>query len=143
MTSGTARASVLRSRRSFLAIGLRTFLATLGLGSSLVGSICGCERQGSRRATSHGRSLRVGIKELRDHFPDLEFDDADAIAYLESYAQHVRPITHEVVQSYDFWSRFLLSTDLFLPNRPSGAPLRFVGFYDPYTNPCFNPLAVL
>ena len=33
----------------------------------------------------------------------------------------------------------LLSTDLFDEGREPG-PLRYVSFYDPHKNPCFNPL---
>jgi hypothetical protein len=39
--------------------------------------------------------------------------------------------------------RFLRSTDLFAPDRRADAALRYVGFWDPYSDSCRNPFADL
>jgi hypothetical protein len=36
---------------------------------------------------------------------------------------------------------FIRSTDAFEPGRPTGAPLRYVAFWDPYSAACRNPFA--
>lgn len=55
------------------------------------------------------------------------------------------PIFHNILQARrkirrdDIVSKFLLSTDFFQENMNENRTIKYVLYYDPYINPCYNP----
>lgn len=85
-------------------------------------------------------AIRKSLEALRRHFPSLNFEDEEGIAYINAYHRHIHELSPEVVQSRDFRMRFLLSTNALLTDRPQDKPVKFVGLYHPSRIPCHNPL---
>lgn len=125
------------SRRTFLRIGGVTAV-------SLVSGYLVVQR--TRRALKETAdpldpAMKTALNALRDAFPNLKFSESTAIEYIEAYRTEIRALNLEVLRSWDFYRRFLLSTNLFTSGRREEEPLRFVNLYHPYITPCHNPLA--
>lgn len=72
-------------------------------------------------------------------FPELRFASGTIESFVEAVVEHSRLPRHERHVRRALW-RFLLSTDLFVGETGRTREIRFVQYYDPYVNPCWNPL---
>jgi len=57
------------------------------------------------------------------------------------YFLHVKPEHSYLVT--DLIESYLLSTDFFINKMDESKPLKYLGLYNPYTKPCFNPFSKL
>lgn len=124
-------------RRQFLKIG---GIISVGVGGLLV--LRTCPEPVDDPDSRMSFAIRQSLDALRHYYPDLPFADEDAIAYLEDYEKHIRPLNPDVVQSSVFQKRFLLSTNALVPHRGEDEPVEYRTLYHPYINPCYNPLTV-
>ena len=57
------------------------------------------------------------------------------------YFLHVKPEKSYLVK--DLVENYLLSTDFFINKMDESKTVKYLGLYDPYTKPCFNPFSRL
>ena len=63
------------------------------------------------------------------------------VAFVEAHLEHRPKLPGSDPEAqWRVLERFLLSTDFFNDDAGGSRPLRFAAYYDPYVNPCYNPL---
>ena len=127
----------------------RTFLL-VAAGVTAIGTAVAAVkfRLGPRRLGPHVRRLEgfglSAAQRLRRHFAWLSLADGTIESYLAEHEVRFGTMGRFARSEPNFYTRFLLSTDFYEngAERPrNGEPVRYVGFYDPDTAACYNPLA--
>ena len=126
------------SRRAFLrAAGL----GALPLGAGVVvwhGSVAWFV---SRAVARIGAMARSPEDRLRAHFHYLTFDPAATARYVADLRDHNPAFSPRQPLGPDIHTQFLLSTDFFQHGADEKRTIHYVGYYDPASTPCNNPLA--
>ncbi len=78
----------------------------------------------------------------RARWLDLEIPDAAIESWVAEHLRHHGAIERTPRGASDrLLQSLILSTDLYASDRSEAqAPTRFVSYYDPHKNPCYNPL---
>lgn len=87
------------------------------------------------------RPQRLCIEGLQDELYMLDIDPDAFVRFVDDYDEFKKyplkarhRVRHGIVQE------FLLSTDFFQNGADAKNKVRYVKLYDPYHNPCYNPL---
>ena len=127
------------TRRRFLAL---VALATVSVGA---GALTGWDRIARNfghleRLEGVGRHPR---QRLRRHYAWLHVSEEAVGQYVADHERIYGRLGRFSIVRPDFYTRFLLSTDFFGPDRQhaSGEPVRYVRLYEPLLGGCYNPLA--
>jgi hypothetical protein len=78
---------------------------------------------------------------LRAHFRYLDLDSGGVDQYFADYQRFQGKLSRRSPLPAEVFTHYLLSTDFFRYGADETRRVRYVGFYDPYTTPCNNPLA--
>jgi hypothetical protein len=125
------------SRRAFLRTAA---LAALPLGAGVVAwrdSLAWFVSRASARVVAMARSPE---DRLRAHFHYLTFDPAAAAQYVADLRYHNPAFSARQPLGPDIHTQFLLSTDFFQHGADEQRTIHYVGYYDPASTPCHNPL---
>jgi mono/diheme cytochrome c family protein len=95
----------------------------------------------SPAAPAPASPLHSAVAELlRRELPYLRFDDTVVTAFATDLERYEGSELPPPERTWSVVSRFLLSCDFFQHGMDEARPLRYVGYYDIYVNPCYNPL---
>lgn len=79
------------------------------------------------------------VRALETQYAELTFGEGTVGQFVEEHLKH-RPLPKDERRYNREVYRLLMSTDLFVGTTDTTRTLKFVAYYDPYVNPCYNPL---
>lgn len=130
--------------RRALIVGSAGAVVVLGAGAAIVRTLDALGEPTAERAVEEPPPLEGHIhpllRRIRRELEGLRFPQEAFTEFLSDYEENIAPGEVGAARDPDISMRFLLSTDFFENGQDESAPLEYVLFYDPWINPCRNPL---
>jgi hypothetical protein len=118
----------------------RRYQVRMGYGWGRIADYVGTQ---GREVSAWSRQAHLSPAErILGRFDYMQFEPGAVEAFVRDYERHRGPLRRFVPPrnaQEEVFDRFLLSTDFFLNGADESRRVRYVRFYDPYVNPCWNP----